>query len=73
MNKPDIILTTLKFDYLGAVFDIKIRRLEGRDGYLLDLAYTVGGGSKTQLAAEMGEPYAFLQAIVHLAPTLRQG
>jgi hypothetical protein len=71
MEKPDTILATRKCEDLDVVYEIQMKKLKGREGYLLKLAYAVGGGLKTELACEVGEPFKFLQAVTHLAPTLR--
>jgi len=67
---PDTICATMTFEDLGIVYEIEMKKLKGRDGYILNLAYTVGGGSKTELAAEVRDPFTFLRAIGRAAPTL---
>ena len=70
IETPDTIFATMKFEEIGVVYEIEMKKRKGRGGYTLSLAYTVGGGSKTELASEVGDPFTFLRAIGRAAPTI---
>jgi hypothetical protein len=70
IETPATIFATAGFEQLGVVYGIAMTKLKGRDGYTLNLAYTVGRGPKTELAAEVGDPFTFLRAIGRAAPTV---